>query len=76
MAYIYAAVMLAGAVLAGYFALRYFKSEKKQYIENQLLMLLCVASSIWSGGFALLIVQEDIHAAYTCRVIGMIGTFL
>ena len=76
MAYIYAAVMLAGAVLAGYFALRYFKSEKKQYIENQLLMLLCVASSIWSGGFALLIVQEDIHAAYTCRVIGMTGTFL
>ena len=50
--------------------------EKRQYRGNWILAVLCLASAIWSIGFAPLLLQTDPYKAYLCRTVGMIGTFL
>lgn len=76
MKYIFAAVILTGGVLAGYFTLKFLWTKNKEYIENRLAALACLASAIWSFGFGFLILQKDVTAAYYCRGVGMIGTFM
>lgn len=76
MKYVFAIVLFTFAVLGFYFALQYVWIKEKVYVENQLLTLFCFASGLWSMGFGLQIMQTDTDAAYLCRVVGMVGTFM
>lgn len=76
MKYFFAICLFTFAVLGFYFTLQYVWVKEKEYVENRLLALLCFASGLWSFGFGVQIMQTNADAAYMCRVIGMIGTFM
>lgn len=76
MKYIFSGCMFAGFVLAAYFAVSFFWSKEKKYLENRLLAVFCFSSAVWSLGFGALILQTDTDVAYLCRCVGMIGVFL
>lgn len=76
MKYVFTISLFTFAVLGFYFALQYIWVKEKEYVENRLLALLCFASGLWSLGFGTQIMQTDTDAAYMCRVVGMVGTFM
>lgn len=76
MKYVFAISLYTFAVLAFYFGIQYIWVKEKEYLENRLLSVLSFASWMWSMGFGVQILTTDEEAAYFCRVIGMIGTFL
>lgn len=76
MKYVFAISLYTFAVLAFYFGIQYIWVKEKEYLENRLLALLCFASWLWSMGFGVQILTTDTDAAYLCRVVGMIGTFM
>lgn len=76
MKYIFSVSMFVNCVLALDFAVRFGWSNERKYIENRLVAFFCLGSALWSGSFAALFLQTSTDAAYICRSIGMIGTFL
>lgn len=76
MHYVFSACMFTNCILAFDFAVRFGWSSEKKYIENHMVAVFCFASALWSGSFAALFLQTDTEAAYACRCVGMLGTFL
>lgn len=76
MRYLFPAILFADFILATYFTITLLKREGLKHRENQLFLILCFSSGIWSFGFAGVFLQTIPERAYIWRAIGMSGTFL
>lgn len=68
-------LLITGATLSVFFAIQFLATKNRKYFEIKLFILLCLASAVWSGGYGVLVVQNDVRIAYICRTISMLGTF-
>lgn len=62
-------------LFALYFSIRSYRKWDLRFRENRIFSILCLMSAIWSLGFWGVNVQTDVHKAYLCRCVGMVGTF-
>lgn len=75
MNYIISGAILINAVLSGYWAVESLLKKDRSTIVKSGIFLMGVFSTIWSVGFGLLYLVTDVHIAYICRCIGMVGVF-
>lgn len=76
MSHVFATIILASGIIASYLAIQGLLFFDRRFYVNKLIAFFAVASSIWSYGFGVLFLQNDVTIAYYCRSVGMIGVFL
>lgn len=76
MKYICPVILYTCCILAFHFAVTIISSPSRKDFAHLLLAYLCVGSGIWSVGFAAMSLQSSPEAAYYCRAVGLIGTFM
>ncbi|MBQ7358584.1 MAG: response regulator [Lachnospiraceae bacterium] len=68
-------VLFANGVIAGYFALQRLWNHPRKDFLNYMTPLLCVASCLWSLGYAAMLYLGNVPAAYFYRSVGLFGIF-
>lgn len=76
MKYVFSTSLFVSGVLTVYYALQFLWSREREYVENRLLAVLCMASMAWSFGSGALILQTDSGIAHWCRCVNMAAVFL
>jgi len=75
-AQIFAIILFSFGAAAFYMGISALRYKYREFRENRLLGLMCLASSVWSFGFGIVFVQRDTSIAYWGRAYGMIGVFV
>ncbi len=72
-AHIYSIIMIALGSITLLKGVEVVALGKEKTKKDVYLSLLCIASTVWSYGFAILFITEDEKVAYWGRLVGMIG---
>lgn len=76
MNHVFATIILASGTIASYLAIQGLLFFDRKFYVNKFIAFFAVASSIWSYGFGVLFLQNNVTIAYYCRSVGMSGVFL
>ena len=68
-------ILFANGIISAYFALQYSWNRRRSDFHNRIMPFICLASSIWSLGYAIMLYTPNITLAYLCRSIGLFGIF-
>lgn len=68
-------LLFSNGIVAGYLALQYLWNKRPKDFLNRMTPFLCLASSLWSLGYAAMIYLGYTREAYICRSIGLLGIF-
>ncbi len=72
---IFMVLLFTHGIIAGFFALQYLWNKRRKDFLNQILPFFCIASSLWSLGYAAMLYSADSQLAYFYRSIGLFGIF-
>lgn len=68
-------VIFANGIIAAYFSLQYAWKRQRNDFHNVIMPFICLSSSAWSLGYAVMLYTDDVPLAYLCRSIGLFGIF-
>ncbi len=72
---IFSCILIAFGAASFYMGISASRKKFRAYSGNLILGILCFASSIWSFGFAMVFLTDNVSIAYWGRTVGMIGVF-
>lgn len=75
-AHIFSVILLSCGAAALYLGISASRKRFREYMGNTILGCMCFASAVWSYGFGILFLSDDVNTAYWGRTIGMIGVFI